>query len=347
MVEGRSTVYNQIRTPELLGKVCKENLQLEEDFLYYLQSIDRSKKTIQQYKNNIEIFWCWNVKYNLNKSFIVKKKRDLVRFQQHAIRDWGWSSARIRAVRSSLASLERYISNILDDEYPDFKPIVNKIEPPPLKSVREKAIFTMSDLQPLLNLLVEKGEYEKACVLALAMYSGRRKAELTRFKVSYFDKSNIICHGALFKSPERIVTKGRGSEGKLLYVYTLRKPFQNYLNLWLNERKRLGIKSDWLFPKRVNGKYIDEPITPEHMDTYARYFSKLLGKHFYFHSIRHLFTTYLLEANLPESVVQDIQGWESIDMVRIYDDRDKDEELEKYFDENGIKPTTFTPVSNL
>ena len=37
MVEGRSTVYNQIRTPELLGKVCKENLQLEEDFLYYLQ----------------------------------------------------------------------------------------------------------------------------------------------------------------------------------------------------------------------------------------------------------------------------------------------------------------------
>ena len=83
------------------------------------------------------------------------------------------------------------------------------------------------------------------------------------------------------------------------------------------------------------------------MDTYAHYFSKLLGKHFYFHSIRHLFTTYLLEANLPESVVQDIQGWESIDMVRIYDDRDKDEELEKYFDENGIKPTTFTPVSNL
>ena len=72
------------------------------------------------------------------------------------------------------------------------------------------------------------------------MYSGKRKAELTRFKASYFDESNLICGGALYKTPEKMVTKGRGSRGKLLDVYILAKPFQPYLDLWLNERKELG-----------------------------------------------------------------------------------------------------------
>lgn len=69
----------------------------------------------------------------------------------------------------------------------------------------------------------------------------------------------------------------------------------------------------------------------------SRTFSNILGKPFYPHALRHTFTTNLLEQNLPESIVQTILGWSSADMLRIYDDRSSDEQLEKYFDENGIK----------
>ena len=58
------------------------------------------------------------------------------------------------------------------------------------------------------------------------------------------------------------------------------------------------------------------------MDSYARSFSNILGRPFYFHALRHAYTTYLLEQNLPENVVQTIQGWSSSDMLRIYDDAD-------------------------
>ena len=46
--EGRTTVYNDISSPEKLLQVNPDNIQLEEDFLEYLASIDRSKGTISR-----------------------------------------------------------------------------------------------------------------------------------------------------------------------------------------------------------------------------------------------------------------------------------------------------------
>ena len=157
------------------------------------------------------------------------------------------------------------------------------------------------------------------------------------FYRKYFDDENLICGGALYKTPEKMVTKGRGQRGKLLDVYTLAKPFKPYLDMWLKERNRLGINTDWLFPKYKDGKWLDEHIDGSLLDSFARTFSNMLNRPMYFHSLRHAFTTYLLEQNLPENVVQMIQGWSSSDMVRIYDDRSGDSQLEKYFGVDGIK----------
>ena len=41
----RKTVYNNITSEEKLAKVNPENIQLENDFLEYLTSIDRAKTT--------------------------------------------------------------------------------------------------------------------------------------------------------------------------------------------------------------------------------------------------------------------------------------------------------------
>lgn len=344
---GRTTVYNEITSEEKLKQVNPENLQLEEDFLEYLESVDRSKGTIKQYRANLHIFWCWNLEFNKNKFFVELTKRELVKFQNHALNVWQWSPRRIRVVKATISSLSNFIESILDDEFEDYRSIIKKIESPTNEAVREKSIFTQEELQPLLDTLVENKDYMKACVLALAMYSGRRKAELTRFKVSYFTDENLLFGRSLYKSPEKIKTKGRGTKGKLLEVYVLAKPFKPYLDLWLKEREELGIKSDWLFPKYKNGEWLDENIDTSTIDSYSRTYTRLLGKPFYPHSCRHMFCTMLLEQNLPESVVQDIIGWSSSEMVKLYDDRSKDSQLEKYFGEDGIKQVETKGLSDL
>lgn len=334
MMLGRSTVYNNITTPELLQQVLPSNVELAEDFIDYLKSIGRAETTIEQYKSDLRIFWVWNLQHNQNKEFIKITKREFARFQNHCLNEWGWSPKRIRRVKSVLSSMSNYIENILDEEpeFEGYRAVVRKIESPADDVVREKSIFTTEELQGLLDYLVEHEEYEKACMLSLAMNSGRRKAELPRFKVDYFLDENVR-FGSLYKTPEKVRTKGRG-KGKYLELYVMKKPFDPYLKLWLDERQRLGIESEWLFPLKTNPA---EPLKPETLDSWAETFSRILQKPFYFHSLRHYFTSECLKNNLPASVVQEIVGWESADMVNLYDDRDADETLAKYFDENGIK----------
>ena len=240
-----------------------------------------------------------------------------------------------------------FIENILDDEYEDYRPIVRKIESPANEAVREKSVFTDDELQPLLDLLVENGDYMKACALSLAINSGRRKAELPRFKVSYFDEENLICNGALYKTPERVTTKGRGSRGKQLELFTLAKPFKPYLDLWLQERSKLGIESDWLFPQFRDGQWLDEPMSISTLDSWAKTFSKQLEKPYYWHSMRHNLTTRLKEYNIPDSVIQDMIGWDSADMVKLYSDVSSDKEFEKYFGAEGIKTVEQKSLNDL
>jgi len=309
---GRSTVYNNITTPEKMVQVSPENLELEKDFLEYLRSIGRADSTIYQYEHNLHVFWCWNLEYNNNKFFVDLKKREYSKFQNHCINVWGWSPKRTRTVKATLSSMSNFIEDILDDEYEDYRPIVRKIESPADEFVREKTILEREDVDKLLETLCEKKKYMQACLVALAVYSGRRKQELLRFKTEYFKDENLICNGALYKTPEKIRTKGRGQRGKMLDVYTLAKQFKPYLDLWIEQRAEIGIESEWLFPRRENS---EEPLAIESLDAYTKSYSNILEKPVYFHSFRHWFVTMLLEQNLPESVVQDIVGWTSSDMV--------------------------------
>ena len=343
---GRSTTYNNITSEEKISLCNKENLQLASDFLEYLSSIDRAKTTIDAYSHDLNIFWCWNMEFNKNKFFVDLSKRDIVKFQNHAINVWKWSPKRTRRVKSTLSSLSNYIENILDDEFDDYRPIVRKIENPVNDTVREKTVFQDAELQSLLDYLVEKQDYYKACTLALAMYSGRRKSELPRFKVSYFEESNVM-FGSLYKTPEKVVTKGRGSRGKLLDLYVLKNQFDPYLKLWLQQRKELGIESEWLLPKYKNGEWIDEPISTTTLDSWCKTFTRILGKDFYFHSLRHYFTTSLAKANIPDSIIQEIVGWTSADMVKIYNDTTTDESLGKYFDAGGVKTVVANTLDSL
>lgn len=347
MREGRTTVYNDITSPEKLAQVNPENIELENDFIEYLESVDRAKSTIKQYTASLHVIWCWNLEYNDNIPFIEFTKRQIAKFQSHALSVWNWSPARVRMVKSVARSLETFITNILDEEYPDYREKWNKIESPVNEPVREKSVFTDEELQPLLDYLVENKEYMKACFLSLAINSGRRKSELARFKVSYFSDDNLICEGALYKTPEKMITKGRGSKGKLLYVYTLAKPFKPYLDLWLEERKRLGIESDWLFPRLQDGKWVDEPVLISTFNSYANSFSNFLDKPFYAHSMRHNLCSRLVESGIPSNVIKDLFGWSNVSLVDVYTDIDIEDNFEKYFGAEGIKQVEKKSISDL
>lgn len=341
----RTTVYNNITDEESLSQILPENIELKKDFLEYLRSVDRSASTIYQYEVDLNIFFVYNLKYNNNKRFTEITKREFTKFQNHAINEWQWSPKRTRRVKSVISSLSNYIENILDEEpeYENYRSSIKKIESPIDQPVREKTVFTEEEIQSLLNWLVEQKKYRQAAIVALCISSGRRKAEIPRFKVSYFDDENVI-FGSLYKTPEKVKTKGRGSRGKEIQLYVLKKQFDPYLKLWMDYRKQKRIESEWLFP---NLNDYSQPMNPSIMDEWKNNYTNYLGKDFYWHSLRHYFCTLLVKNNIPTNVIQDIVSWESADMVNLYTDISADENIGKYFDENGIKQVEQKSLSDI
>ena len=328
----RKTKMNSITSPELLAQVNPENKELLKDFLDYLRSIQRSDGTIAAYESDISIAWVWCLKYNDNISFIKWTKRQLVRYQNWLLNENQNSPARVRRLKSSLSSLANYIENVLDDEYPDFRNIINKIESPVNQPVREKTVFTEEQVKWLLDELTETKQYDKACAVALAAYSGRRKSELLRFKVSDFSDDRLVCGGSLYKT-RKIKTKGRGTQGKQLECFCLAKQFKPYLDKWLEYREQSGIDSEWLFPSKEDSS---KAMLISTLNSWAKKFTRMLGVDFYWHCLRHYTTTSFIRAGIPDTVIQQYIGWNDLSMVPVYSDIEADEQLAMYFTENGI-----------
>lgn len=337
----RKTIRNKLTDPEKTAMINESNLLLKDDFIMYLRSLQRSEGTIVGYESDLLIFFTYILDNLNNKDFRDISKRDIVRFQNWLISN-GNSSARIRRVKAAISSLSNYCENILSDEEPEFdgyRSIVRKIENPPLNTVREKTVWEEEELENLLNTLVENKEYDKACMVALAMYSGRRKSELTRFKVSDFSEDKLMFGGALYKSAP-ILTKGN----KYLHCYTLAKKFKPYLDLWLKDRNDNGIESEWLFPSRDD---MSQPISISTINSWTKKFSCITGRDFYMHSLRHYFVTALSKAGIPDNVVVEIVGWSSSEMFKIYNDVSKDEQISKFFSDGDINVNAVKSISDI
>lgn len=327
---GRKTKMNKITSDEKTARINKKNLRLKDDFLLYLKSVQRSPGTISGYDNDLLIVFTYVMEHLDNKDFQRITKRDLIGLQNWLISN-GNSSARIRRIKAAISSLSNYCENILADDDPDFdgyRSIVKKIENPPLQAAREKTVWEDEELENLLERLMAQNQYEKACFVALGMYGGRRKAEICRFKVSDFDDDKLVCDGALYKSAP-ILTKGN----KYLECYTLAKKFKPYFDAWMKHRKELGIESEWLFP---DSKDSSSPIRISTLNSWANTFSRLSGRDFYAHSLRHYFVSALSRAGIPDNVVVQIIGWSSSEMFNIYNDNSKDDQIALYFKDGEI-----------
>lgn len=149
-------------------------------------------------------------------------------------------------------------------------------------------------------------------------------------KVSYFTEDRKVMRGLFYQTPE-IRTKGKGTRGKLLRKYVIVKMFEKYLNLWLDERKKLGIQNEDLFVTYKDGNY--EPAGVATVNSWAKRIGKITNLDYYNHSSRHFFTTYMKENGFSDSQIQSLVGWNSLDMVRRYDDHTSEQELEGAIDE--------------
>ena len=330
---GRTTIYNYITSPESLAAINPDNKRLMSDFFDYLISIDRNPSTIHGYESDLNIFFCWNLRFNNNKYFVDIKKRDVAAFQKFALTEWSWSTNRLARVKSALSSMSNYIENMMDDELPDYRPIIRKVETPVKQAVRPKTMLTDEEVDMILDKLVESGKYQQACAFALAAFSGARKSELLLFKCSYFGDENIMPNAALYKTPEKIRTKGRGRAGKMLTKYTL-LDFKKYYDLWMDERKRLGLtNNEFLFVSPETEK----TLAVSALDSYSNTITKMLGRPFYFHSLRHQLCTRLVKLGVPTDTVQEYFGWANISMLSIYNDNDASDSFGDYFTAEGIK----------
>ena len=335
---GRPTQKFVTANKDQLEKISEEHKYLIEDFLIYCKAEGKSPKTIVNYRSDLNIFFCWyeeNCKLKGKyKPFSKIKVQDVIKLQSYLV-ELGMSSSRMERFKASISSLSNYCENILaeDEDYPEFenfRNIIRKVKSVPKEEVREKTILTDVQCQNFLNKLVSEERYQQACAFALAWASGRRKAELLCIKCSHISDENLK-FGALYKTPEKIKTKG-----KMLNVYVLKSKFKPYYDLWMQERERLGVPSDIdeIFVRKNNGVWV--PAKESQLNYYADIFSEELDVFFYWHCMRHNFCTELLKAGIPESVVQQVVGWQSAAMISIYDDRDKDDVIGEYFNENGI-----------
>lgn len=256
------------------------------------------------------------------------KKRDFVRYLGY-LRGLGLSSNRVASLKSAISSLSNCIEVLDEDLYPNFRNLIKTLEAVQKSPVREKTVLTDEQVENCLKTLVEQGKCQIACALALGIASGMRKAELTRMKVEFFSDSHLVFGDKMYKTGV-IKTKGRGSNGKQVPKYVLVEQFKPYLDAWMKQREEKGIESPWLFVTMEDGKYVQATVSQ--MNTYAEKISAIMQVPFYFHSTRHLWTSNMQRSGVPDSVIAEIQSWESLEMVKRYSDIPTEERVAQYFD---------------
>lgn len=324
----RKTRHNRIVTKEKMEEVLGENKELLDDFLEYCRAVNRSPATIYQYRNLLQIFFVWNFEDNENKSYFVITKRDFMTFFGYLTGVLGASPNRVASFRSALSSIGNYVELVLDEEYPHFRNNIKGLEPVRRVNIREKTVIGEMEIVDTLSALVLGYQYQLACFLSLLMASGMRRSETIQMRVSDFTTNKRIVFGCMYETG-MMRTKGRGTQGKMITRYVFKDLFDPYFELWIDERKRLGVDCDALFVRRVNGKWV--PVTNSTINSWCSRISRISGVDFYPHAMRHYFTTMLKRQGYPDEVVIMMQKWANPRMIKVYNDLEETEELETFF----------------
>lgn len=343
---GRKTFRKVITSEELISQINPENKKLADRFLKNFAT-KRSPKSVNVYRSNLNIFFCWNLLENSNKRFVDIRKLEMLDFFDYALSELHWSPNRFHQCHSSLSSFSDWIENYYDDVdgYENFRNIVKKIEKPTKGTVREKTVLQKEDIDKIFMNLEERGKTQEQCLLALAISCGARISELAQFTMSLIDEENTVFDGLFLETTAKIRTKGSGTTGKMLKKYILKDVFLPYYHKWLIEReailKEAGKEHDFIFITRDGN-----PASADRLRDWIGTWGDIVGRPSYPHLYRHRQITTLREIGLEDDLIVYLTGWaegSGHNMIAIYDDteiKNKNfkslEKLKKALDENKI-----------
>ena len=269
-------IYNNFYDDEIWKIVNQDNKDLLEDFLLELKQNKKSPGTITQYRADIKGILCFIVKNLENKSILELNKKDFRRYSLYLSEECGLSNARHNRILSSLRSMLTFAEDN-DDDYDYLTNVAKKVRGLPKESVREIFFLTDDQILKLVDELINRKEFQKATLLALAYDSSARKNELSQVEKYFFYDLN--------KSNTNKVIGKRRKVFNLIYFSLTKK----CAKLWLEQRGEDEIDSMWI----VGIDKIRKAATSENIYEWFMFMRKVLleleGKEIEFnvHSLRH------------------------------------------------------------
>lgn len=314
----RETYRNRITSPELIKQINPVNQKLADKYLKNFAT-KRSPKSVNSYTSNFNIFFVWNLLYNDNILFTDMKKFEMQDFFDFGLTELKWSPNRYSQVHSSLSELSKFIEKFYDHDYPNFRNLLTYIEKMPKENVRKKSVFKKEELDGLLNWLGEQNKPDEQCLLALIMSSGSRISELVRFTTDMIDYEHTAFEGLFLETTREIKVKGRGVNGKEIPRYLIKDLFVPWYDKYLPIREEIMERNN----QDHHYIFIKSDGTPAKVSTLRSWMSKwddYLSQHWYPHSGRHFWCSYLMGIGLEKELVQELQAWSSDALVTLYND---------------------------
>lgn len=332
---GRKTFRKVITSPELTAQINKDNIKLMERFLKNFAT-KRSPKSVTVYRSNLIIFLTWNLLYNENKLFTDIRKIEYADFFDFCVSELRWNANRYHQCHSSLSSFSAWIENYFDEDYPQFRNLLPKIEKPSKEAIREKTILKEEDINKIFSILEEENRTQEQCLLALAISCGARVSELAQFTLSLIDEENTVFDGLFLETTEKIRTKGSGVQGKMLKKYILKDIFLPYYHKWLAERdeiiKKTNQDHDFIFITKDGS-----PANADRLRDWISTWGDIVEQPIYPHSLRHYQISLLKRLEIDDDLIVYLTGWAEgtgHTMISIYND-------------NELTDTQFACLDNL
>lgn len=320
----RKTFRKIITSDELIEKINPINKMLMKKFLKY-KNAKCSDTTIIGYESDLNIYFCYNVIENENKSFIDTKKLEMAAFFDYGLMELKWSGNRYQRMRSLMNSFSDFIVDFMDEDFPNFKNIVNKsVEKVEKVPVRKKTVILPDQVYLLRDTLMKENKLQEATYLMLLASSGARISESLRIDINMIDENNTAFEDLFLETTDELKTKGHGKNGTMMTRFIIKDVFLPIYKQWIPMRTEIMQKNGKIHNKmfvKDNGN----PITKAVVRTWIKNWEAVLGVNLYAHCFRHFIVSDLTRKGCSSDFIVAVMKWKSADMYRIYNDiEDKD-----------------------
>lgn len=191
----------------------------------------------------------------------------------------------------------------------------NYIEENPLKGIKSPRV-TYDDFKRLENNEINKiysavvnnsknsfVMRRDTLMISLLLYTGIRKGEFISLQVKDIDLYRRL-----------IIIRGETSKSKKTRDIPIHPTLLLHIKEYLEERKRLGYKSEFLIVSMTN----DRGLSREGLKHWVKKIIEISGVKFHLHQFRHTFACKLTEAGTPTASLQKLMGHTDIKMTSKY-----------------------------